>query len=324
MGNNIEEQDELERLIAESNSDMNGEMEEFYNDTYSENNKENSLAIENLDIDKGEEVLYFLDSSDKLTIKDTKRFINLLSSSSAEDSEEYYNVLKKYALKQMANFDTKGIASNDYTHIIDLAITKAMVNYDSNFNNSFLSYFYTKIQGEITAYKTRSFASDRKILKYANEGDVDYAYQKSMETNSNELIAVDFEHIGNNIGEDDLYKRQMKAFKMAFSGIPMELQQIIELIASGHKIKAVAKLLNKDEFYISKCRNQALALILQRIMRSKHLTEEEKIASLDADRKITNVKNVKKGSAIYKIEDEELDEEDGVNENDENEIKETY
>lgn len=298
--NKLSKEEELELLIQQSMLDSNGELD-LEDESISNSTKDESLEYPE-NVSDSDEESYILDDKSKLSIKDTKRFINMLSSSDSEESQNHYTVLKTYALKQMVKFDVKGIPSSDYTYIIDLAIAKALVGYSDEYNNQFLSYFYSKIQGEVSAYKAKSFASDRKLLKYANEDSGAYAYQKSMDTNENELIAIDSNHMGEQIGEEDLYIRQMRAFKMAYSGIPMELQNILHLVASGYTIKAISKLINRDDLYVSKARNQALSLILQRIMRGNHLTASEKDATLSADRKINN--KASRG-ALYEIEVEE-------------------
>jgi hypothetical protein len=78
------------------------------------------------------------------------------------------------------------------------------------------------------------------------------------------------------IESEDYYKRQVRAFRMAFSNIPRELQVILYEVGSGVSMEELARTLGKNADEISRERNYGISLILHKIMRGKHLTEDEK------------------------------------------------
>jgi len=102
-------------------------------------------------------------------------------------------------------------------------------------------------------------------------------YQKDKEGDENYLIAIEDQTMEEKLIEEDLYHRQMKALKMAFSGIPRELQIVLHEIGKGRKVREISDMTGESNFEISRKRNQGLSLILQRVMRSKHLSEDEKV-----------------------------------------------
>jgi len=217
----------------------------------------------------------------KLLIKDAQAFINMLYSGNLEDEAlKFYNLLKEYAYKQKAKLAPE-IPPYEYEHILNFAIVRSIKDFDESKKAQLQSYFWSKLRGEISSFRAKRDSLHKKVISVIQEGEnngIEYAYQKGNGSNSdeNQLEAVETELMEDKIERESKYYRQIKAFKMAFSGIPRILQTILTEIGNGMNIGDVATLLQTTEYDISQKRNYGLSLILQRIMRSHHITEEEK------------------------------------------------
>jgi hypothetical protein len=216
----------------------------------------------------------------RLTINDSEEFIKILTLESDDSTEvesmEHYDAMKKYGIKQLHNIATD-IPFNEYEFIINFAIAKTIKDFNPEFNTNLLSFFWDKLRGELSAYRSKRDRLQDKVNKLIKNNDgIDYIYQKEKGSDDNYIIPVEETTMEEQHIQEDLYFRQMKALKMAFSGIPRELQLILHEVGNGKKIREIANILNQSTFDISRKRNQGLSLILQRVMRSKHLTEEEK------------------------------------------------
>lgn len=218
----------------------------------------------------------------RLTITDSEQFIKILAAEDEnhnnQDVLDHFEALKKYGFKQLHNSATD-IPYGEYEYIINFAIAKTVKDFDPAFNTNLLSFFFDKLRGELSAYRSKRDTLQEKVFKVMreNEGGIDYVYQKDSSTEENYVVPVESQSPEDKLLETDLYQRKMKALKMAFSGIPRELQFILHEIGNGKKIKDIAELTNSTNFEVSRKRNQGLSLILQRVMRSKHLTEDEKV-----------------------------------------------
>jgi len=216
----------------------------------------------------------------KFVIEDSKTFISMLHGNTIENSI-HYKLLTDFAFKQKSKLAPE-IPTYDYSYIINFAIVKAINGFCEEKGAKLQSYFWEKLRGEISAYRSKQNSLQKKVFAMIDEGcgeNVEYVYQKGAGANGNEnyLEAVDIESTFDKIEKHDQYRRQIKAFKMAFSGIPRELQIILNEIGKGKNIKTIASILNLSSIEVSQKRNYGLSLILQRVMRSKHISNEEKI-----------------------------------------------
>ena len=220
-------------------------------------------------------------SQSKLLIKDAKSFINMLYSGNLEDEAlVFYNLLKDYAYKQKVKLASE-VPMHEYEHILNYAIVKSIKDFDETKKTQLQSYFWSKLRGEISSFRAKRDSLHKKVISVIQEGEsngIEYAYQKGNGSSSDEnsLEAVETELMEDQIERESKYYRQIKAFKMAYSGIPRVLQIILTEIGNGMNIGDVATMLQTTEYDISQKRNYGLSLILQRIMRSHHITEEEK------------------------------------------------
>lgn len=228
----------------------------------------------------GEKMDNVMTNKEKFIIKDSKTFINMLYKENDDKALEYYNSLKTFAYKQKQKMANE-IPMYEYENIINYAIVRSIKDFDESKKAKLQSYFWSKLRGEISSYRVKRDSLHNKIIAVVNEGEIngtEYMYQKGNgnDTDENSLEAVDTELLEDKIEKESKYIRQIKAFKMAFSGIPRLLQIILLEIGEGRNIKEVALLLQTTEYDISQKRNYGLSLVLQRIMRSHHITEEEK------------------------------------------------
>jgi len=240
-------------------------------------------------LNANENKYYAIDQNNgRLTINDSEGFIKILSAdlnsqnSKEESPIEYYNLLKQLGLKQLNKVASTDIDKGDFEYIINYAIAKTVRDFDINEGANLTSFFWNKVKGEVSAYRSKRDIMQKKVVKIIKESeDMDYGYEKdnsskSSDTMSNNLIALENETEEDKLMNENLYFRRIKAVKMAFSTLPRDLQIVLNQIANGVSIKGIAKALGEEEINISKKRNQGLSLILQKILRSKHLDEEEK------------------------------------------------
>ena len=215
--------------------------------------------------------------NERLNITDADLFIQSLHS--AEEAKEHYKVLLTYANKQKPNI-ANDIPSEDWTSVVTLAIVKTIKQFKPG-QASLQSFFWQKLRGEISGYRSKRNSIHRKILKAVNnmvtEEGKEIVYKMDKESQENSLDIVDSENMDEMIEREEKYVRQLKAFKMGYSGIPRQLQDILHFIGEGMQIKEVAQLMGLTDIEVQEKRNFALSLVLQRILRSKHLTEEDKI-----------------------------------------------
>jgi len=228
---------------------------------------------------KNENNVVNVGSDGKLTIKDSKAFISMLHGDS-EVNAKNYKILIDFAFKQKNRLAPE-IPPYDYQYIINFAIVKAINGHTEEGGAQLQSYFWEKLRGEISAYRSKQISLQKKVIAAMEEGNgdnVEYMYQKGAGANNDEnhLEIVDMESIEDKIIKEDKFRRQIKAFKMAFSGIPRELQIILNEVSKGKNIRIISEIMGFGELKVSQKRNYALSLILQRVIRSNHLTDEEK------------------------------------------------
>lgn len=220
----------------------------------------------------------------RLTITDSEKFIRMLAAnadstdyidSTKDNPLEHYEVLKKFGVKQL-HTSAGDIPYGEYEYVINFAIAKTIKDFDPAFETNLLSFFWGKLRGEVSAYRSKRDRMQDKIIKVINDNDsIEYVYQNE-DDKENTLVAIESFTPEEYLVENDTHARQMKALKMAFSGIPRDLQIILYEIGNGKKVREISEMFAVDELEISRKRNQGLSLILQRVLRSKHLSDEEK------------------------------------------------
>ena len=217
------------------------------------------------------EAVYYQEKSGKLRIKDSVGFLKLLSGA----DENSYRKLEEYA-KKILNKKAPDIPQRDQPLIINMAITLAFSQFDENANTNFLSYFYSKLRGEISSYRAKKKSMIDKVNRLANSGQINFQTSFDEKSGQNKIEEVDLNTEEQAIAED-LYKREVTAFRMAFGSIPLYYQYILNLIAqTGITRKTISEMEDIEPAKVDKIINTALSLILTKVLRSNHLDEEEK------------------------------------------------
>jgi len=211
-----------------------------------------------------------------LKIYDSEKFLKVFYSEDLSQISKNYSSLITYAMKQKSKI-AEEIDMDTYSNIINFSIMKTIKDYEEKKGASFESYFFIKLRGEVKGYRSSRNSLQRKVnqvVSSGGNGNIEYGYQKKGEENVYE--AIDFSDISEEIEREEVAKRQTKSFRMAFSGIPKELQYILYQIGEGKTIDKIAEQMNVEKDVILVKRNKGLALILQRVMRGRHLTDEDK------------------------------------------------
>ena len=230
------------------------------------------------------EDIYEFDKNGRLKVKSSVKFIKMLLTPQEEggtlsDSETCYRDLYIYGMKQVQILASE-LPQEEKENVLNFAIAKSINTYDPECGTNLLTYFYQKIRGEITSYRTKKFADDRKTKKMANnlgsDEMVDLAKEYDDKTGQNRVELITRENMVDEIIEESAYKRKIKALKQAYAGLPRKLQLILNETGNGKKTKHIAEILDTTPSEVRKLKNQALALIIQRLLRGYHLREDEK------------------------------------------------
>lgn len=221
-----------------------------------------------------ENEIYSVSKTGRLYVKDNLKFLELLSGT---DKDVYFK-LKAYG-KKILSIKALDIPHNDQDMVINWAIVKLMQGYDATAGANLLTYFNSKLQGEISDFRNKRDSMTRKVHKMVNESSEEESYQYSFnkETQSNDIDKVTEETPETILVAEDIYYRKLQAFRMAYSGIPKYSQSLLNMIAmSEFKLQDIADQESISITELIKIRNYALSLILSRVLRSNHLTDEEK------------------------------------------------
>lgn len=217
---------------------------------------------------------YSIGTTGRLHIKDNKKFLELLSGTNTDS----YQKLKAYGIKNLTKIATD-IPFGDQEMIINWAIVKMMQSYNEDAGANLLTYFNIKLKGEISDYRAKRDSMTRKVHKIINEpiDGESIIYQYNHESEHNDIEYITEDNPDSILISADIYYRKTQAFRMAYSGIPKYSQMILNtIVMSSLTLEEIAERESLDKEEITKIRNFALSLILSRVLRSNHLTEEEK------------------------------------------------
>jgi len=209
----------------------------------------------------------------RLKITDDAKFLEALSG--APDVQMYEKV-QVYA-KKILEKSAKDIPMKDKLVIINMALFKAFSSFNSDGGAKFLTYFTSKLRGEVSDYNSKRESMLNKVYASVNEERDSFVYQMNKETQQNDLDKITEDTPETILFAEDMYKRRISAFRMAHSTLPLYSQFILNEIVSSKKsleVIAIQEGVNSDE--IKFLRNSALSLILTGVLRSNHLDEEEK------------------------------------------------
>ena len=225
----------------------------------------------------------------RLKINNSTEFLKMLSGIDPEAHEK----LSTYGMKVITRF-ASDIPWGDRESLLNMSITKAMNSFDSGAGANILTYFTMKVRAEIKDYKDKRESMHKKIMNTIDNRDENTEFCIQGKEGESYLEPVDMRSEEDKLLGDDFYKRQITAFKMAFSGIPLLSQNILTRSSStresmdqiayelySHHINNVseeyrAEVQAKWKKEVVRLRNQALALVFERVLRSNHLTNDEK------------------------------------------------
>lgn len=218
--------------------------------------------------------------SKKLHIKDDAKFLSMLSATDnlgnpEAGANDVYLKLKAYGRKSFSSAAAE-ISKNELDSIINWAILKTISGFDASKGASLLTYFHQKILGELTDYRQKRESVMKKVHMALNSEESEYAAEFDENGSSISLDKVTNETPESELIEEEVYYRKLQAFRMAFSGIPKFSQYILLRTSGDESIASIAREENLSLAELSKIRNYALSLILKRVLRSNHLTEDEK------------------------------------------------
>lgn len=220
-----------------------------------------------------EQESYSVSSSGKLHIKDNKKFIELISGA---PSSEHYKKIEIYGKKQLEKL-ASDIPMKDKELIINMSLFKSLQSFDDDAGANFLTYFSSKLRGEVSDYRNKRDSMMNKIHKMVNEEKESYKNVFNPDTEENKLEKITEETPETILFAEDIYRRKIQAFRMAYSGIPLYSQYVLNRIVDlKEKLDYIAMQEGMSVAELTKLRNYALSLILSRVLRSKHLDDEEK------------------------------------------------
>jgi hypothetical protein len=219
-----------------------------------------------------ENKVYTLGTNKRLKINDNSKFLQLLS----ETDNDTYMQLKTYG-KKIMNARATDVPFNDQDAIINWAILKARSGYDPECGSNFLTYFNDKLRGEISDFRAKKNSMVKKIQKMVIESTGDYVVDFDQVSQQNTIDEITIDTPETILIAEDMYYRKLQAFRMAFSGIPKYSQYILnQIVDSSAKLKELSTQEEMSAKELTRIRNHALSLILSRVLRSNHLTEDEK------------------------------------------------
>lgn len=170
--------------------------------------------------------------------------------------------------------------SHDFAkELVSQAMSLAILNFNAEAGTKFKSYFYTKIIGEITKYIQKSKSTQAYGAKMIQKGDVVVTYDQDGEIQGEHLDNhAEYQSLEDMLIEEEEYERRMAATRIAKSDLPMTLQNILYAALEYDKISDAASVMGYTTKEIKELRNNALSIMLKKVLRSNHLSEDEKIS----------------------------------------------
>ena len=253
---------------------------------------DNSFNPDEIEYKEGDEAIKIV-SGGFIKIADEKLLVKiLLADGNNESNIPYSEIQKMYAytakmgekmLIKILKMHNWTIPQQEFSSIVNYALYQAIKDSNPNSKTSFSSFFFTKILGEVTNLNRKNKTTTQSVYSSVNDNSdltnniVIETKEGSNGTTYGEAIALSHDNPEDSVVEDDLRRRQLKAFRMAFSGIPRNLQILLYNFVNGVSLKELAPIFNLSERELMVLRDRAVSLLLQRVIRSSHITDEEKL-----------------------------------------------
>lgn len=208
----------------------------------------------------------------KATSTEESLAISMMGISDKED----YDAEVEYGLKQFFTFRRSYPSLPGGEEFANNIVTQALIKSVFSFNNEmgtqFNTHFYNKIRGEITTYIKKQETTQRYANKLVASGDIKIKFtEEGFEAES--VVEGSMDQI---LVEEEEYRRKMTATSMSKSELPMLLQKVLYAVLEYDKLRNAADVLDMEIQDIKVFRNHALSLVLKKVLRSKHLTTEER------------------------------------------------
>ena len=229
--------------------------------------------------------VYYKEKNGNLKIKNDTKFRKLI----LDSDEEAYKTVEIYVKKILNN--NPNIPYDKYEDISIMAITKALHDYNPDKGAGFLTYLTLKVKAEIKDYSYKRYADEKKVIKEVNDNKDNYIFENNKDKDNISIVSIDNENPEDKMIKEDKSIRQLKAFRMAYSQLPMFSQYILnrlilmqetsykndkKRIKENFAVETLSNELGIVKYKIMEIKNFALSLILTKILRSSYLTEEEK------------------------------------------------
>ena len=212
-----------------------------------------------------------IETNGRLYIKDDQKFLEALSGS---PDPEVYAKFEVYGKKYLENA-ASDIPMKDKISIINMALFKGFSSFNKDSGAKFLTYFTSKLRGEVSDYRNKRTSMLNKVHNIINSEKDSYVYVPTDSGNMLDKVTLDSPE--SLLFAEDMYRRKIQAFRMSYSLIPLYSQYILSLITEQRESLAAIAIqegLTTDK--VKFIRNSALSLILSGVLRSNHLDEDEK------------------------------------------------
>lgn len=208
------------------------------------------------------------------------RIYQLLGLQDDNDFNEKYSSIINYGVKiyykiKSSKYPWMPTENNIIEDIVSDALLIATEKYDENSGMQFESFFYQKIQGEMHKWSSKR-RTENKYLKEVTEqkGKIHKTFiNGEMRI---ELTTEESKDILAQLEKEDEVKRKIKANNLALGDLPFDHQIILKMFAEGETYSNMSEILGVSEDEVKVRRDMALSLLLKKVMRSKHLDEQEK------------------------------------------------
>jgi hypothetical protein len=214
----------------------------------------------------------FTHNGKKTTLSDMEAFFAMLQTNQL--GKDDYITLVNYG-KKVLNNTSHNIPFDEIENIVRASLAKAINTFDDSKGANFLTHFNWKLREERQSY-FRSVKKMQKTIKGAlEEGNYETTYDKD---GNAVLIETEERTAEEELIESDVYFRQRQAFRISMSSLPKISQFVLKNISMGKTIKEIVMMLedNLNEIKVKRIRNSALTLLFKKVLRSKHLSTEEK------------------------------------------------
>lgn len=208
------------------------------------------------------------------------RVCQLLGIQDENDINEKYNSIISYGIKiyykvKSSQYPWMPTENSIIEDIVSDALLIATENYDEESGMQFESFFYQKIQGEMHKWSSKRRTENKYLKEVAGQdGDIHRAFLNG--EMRIEITTEESKDILAQLEKEDNVKRKVKANSIALGDLPFDHQIVLKMFMEGESYSNMAEILGVSEDEVKARRDIALSLLLKKVLRSKHLNDEEK------------------------------------------------